>query len=561
MDNATEPTVAETEESKKEKLVPDLTGSQLGDYVLLRRLGLGGMGQVYLAEQVSLKRKVALKLLKSELAANETALERFKREAMAVARATHANIVQVYAIHEEKGLHFMALEYVEGRNLRDYLEKKGPPEVLISIGILRQVAAALQRASELGVIHRDVKPENILITRKGEVKVADFGLSRIFDEGQQPLNLTQSGVTMGTPLYMSPEQVEGKTLDPRTDIYSLGATAYHLLAGEPPFRGQTPFEVAVQHVQKEAPALQEIRPDLPPELCQMVHRMMAKKPEERYQTAKDIVRDLLSLRDHLVGLTGTLPAGGGIVTGPVTPVPAFSTSDNHATLRLPAVPPARTVSWLSIAAALLMLSGGVALGVWWNQHRPDTTSSSPTKEAAVDPERKDEQKWLEQFKTFEKAPDRGDLGQGVYACIRLTALYLDRGLRAGPKGLKELEQFAQQLQQINPPQSSPGKIGPYRYLGEFGEAIALAFNDEPDKSNELFVRLLKKPGLEKPKVPIKKLADEHLQREIEQAALYNIYLKDQKHFRKLLAAALQRNHDNLPKAFPPQLELYRKLPQ
>src|SRR5579864_4022948 len=241
----------------------DLSGRTLGDYHILRRLGHGGMGEVYLAEQLSLKRRVALKILRADLAADPTYLQRFRAEAEAVAQATHANIVQVYAIGEADGLHFMALEYVEGRNLREYLEKKGPPQILLALSIMRQVASALQRASELGIIHRDIKPENILLTRKGEAKVADFGLSRVFSDDAQPLNLTQAGVSMGTPLYMSPEQVECKPLDHRTDIYSFGATCYHMLAGQPPFRGQSPFEVAIQHVQKEPVPLSEIRPDLP----------------------------------------------------------------------------------------------------------------------------------------------------------------------------------------------------------------------------------------------------------------------------------------------------------
>src|SRR5262245_30055590 len=254
----------------------DLTGKTLGDFHVLRRLGQGGMGQVYLAEQRSLKRKVALKLLRADLAANAVSLARFKAEAEAVARATHANIVQVYAIGECAGLHYMALEYVEGRNLREYLERKGPPEILVGLSIMRQVAAALQRASELGIIHRDIKPENILLTRKAEVKVADFGLSRCFAEDHRPLNLTETGVTMGTPLYMSPEQVEGRPVDPRTDIYSFGVTCYHMFAGQPPFRGTSPFEVALQHVRKEPQPLREIRPDLPDALCELVHKMMAK---------------------------------------------------------------------------------------------------------------------------------------------------------------------------------------------------------------------------------------------------------------------------------------------
>src|SRR5262245_23977504 len=290
--------------------LPDHSGRVLGDFLLLRKLGQGGMGQVYLARQQSLKRDVALKLLRPDLAADATALARFRAEAEAVARVTHANIVQVYAVGEQDGLHFMALEYVDGRNLREYLAKKGTPDLPAALSVMRQVAAALVRAGELGLAHRDVKPENILVTRKGEVKVADFGLSRAFAGDALAPNLTQSGVTLGTPVYMSPEQVQGKPVDHRSDIYSFGVTCYHLLAGEPPFAGATAFEVAVQHVQADPPALSDTRPDLPPDLTAMVHKMMAKKPDDRYQSAKDILRDLAKVRDGL-GLTksgGATPA-------------------------------------------------------------------------------------------------------------------------------------------------------------------------------------------------------------------------------------------------------------
>src|SRR5262249_11916195 len=160
-------------------------------------------------------------------------------------------------------LHYMALEYVEGRNLREHLAKRGPPDVALALSVMRQAAAGLQRASEQGIIHRDIKPENILLTRRGEVKVADFGLSRCFDGYQAALTLTQSGVAVGTPLYMRPEQIEGRPIDPRTDIYSLGVTCYHMLAGQPPFRGKTAFELALQHVKTEPEPLVQIRPDLP----------------------------------------------------------------------------------------------------------------------------------------------------------------------------------------------------------------------------------------------------------------------------------------------------------
>src|SRR5437667_8246852 len=145
---------------------PDLSGQTLGDFRLMRRLGQGGMGQVYLAQQISLKRNVAVKIMRTDVAVNLASYQRFRAEAEAIAKITHANIVQVYAFGEESGLHYMALEYVEGRNLHDYLMKKGPPDLPLALSIMRQVAAALQRAGELGIVHRDIKPEHILLTRR-----------------------------------------------------------------------------------------------------------------------------------------------------------------------------------------------------------------------------------------------------------------------------------------------------------------------------------------------------------------------------------------------------------
>jgi serine/threonine-protein kinase len=351
----------------------DLSGRTLGDFQVLRRLGAGGMGQVYLARQLSLKREVALKLLKSELVGNETALKRFQAEAEAVARISHPNIVQVYAVGEQDGLRFMALEYVEGRNLREFLARKGPPELPVALAVIRQVAQALQRASELGIVHRDVKPENILLTRRGEVKVTDFGLSRLTAEDAQPLNLTQSGVTLGTPLYMAPEQVRGQPTDHRTDLYSLGVTCYHLLAGHPPFTGANAMDVAMKHVHEPPPPLAGVRPDLPADLCGIVHRLMAKRPEERYPTAKDVLRDLARVRaGQPVGQTMPVPTSGLMPSLGDAPPPAggsaFAFSGPAAA---PAVaPPANP--WPGRAA------GGLAVlvtfvGGWWafgRTHRP-----------------------------------------------------------------------------------------------------------------------------------------------------------------------------------------------
>jgi serine/threonine protein kinase len=277
----------------------DHTGQLLGDFRLERRLGEGGMGQVYLAQQLSLQRKVAIKLLRSDFAENESFLKRFEAEAKAIAQLTHPNIVQVYAVGNEQGCRYMALEYVEGTNLKDYLYKKGPPELPISLVIMRQIAAALLKASELGIMHRDIKPENILITRKVEVKVADFGLSRIVGDD---VHLTQTGTTMGTPLYMSPEQIMGKAVDPRTDLYSFGATSYHLLTGQPPFMADSAMAVGVRHLTDPVKPIEELRPDLPVELCNLVHSLLAKKPEDRPQTAREVLRAIRKIQDNLAGL-------------------------------------------------------------------------------------------------------------------------------------------------------------------------------------------------------------------------------------------------------------------
>src|SRR6266851_8956357 len=353
----------------------DLTGQTLGDFKVLRRLGQGGMGQVYLAEQISLKRNVALKILKPDLAANEISLERFKREAQHVARATHANIVQVYAIDKWEGLHYMALEYVDGLNLREYLTKKGPPQIPLALSIMRQVAAALTEAAEHSIVHRDIKPENILLTRKGQVKVADFGLARCFGADQQAVNLTQSGVTMGTPLYMSPEQVQGHATDSRTDIYSFGVTCYHMMAGEPPFRGETPFEVALKHVQSQPKPMAEARPDLPAELSAVVHKMMAKLPADRYQTARELLLDVIRLRNTLTAaLKGKSGSISLLATG-VEPLVALEAE----TLLAPK--PRRWLPWAAATSIFLALLGGAAFG--WIRGRPAPPANQllPAKES------------------------------------------------------------------------------------------------------------------------------------------------------------------------------------
>src|SRR5215470_1508895 len=218
--------------------IGDLTGSTLGDFQVERLLGRGGMGEVYLATQISLKRPVALKVLRSDVLSKPGYRERFESEAIAVAKLNHPSIVHVYTLGQVEGVDFIAMEYVEGINLREFVVRRGALDLPQALSIMRQAAQAIGTAGEAGIIHRDVKPENILMTRRGRVKVADFGLCRqLDDDGPQ---ITQVGITMGTPAYMSPEQAQGYPLDHRSDLYSLGATFYYMLAGMPPFKADSP---------------------------------------------------------------------------------------------------------------------------------------------------------------------------------------------------------------------------------------------------------------------------------------------------------------------------------
>src|SRR5260221_10527004 len=217
-------TPAPTMTPPEDRSEPDLSGRRVGDYQLLRRLGRGGMAEVYLAEQLSLRRQVALKVLRTNLAGDDAYIRRFQHEAQAAAKLVHANVVQIYEVGCSDGTYYISQEYVPGQNLKQLLARLGHGmDAVQAVNIIRQVAAGLHKAAEQKIIHRDIKPENIMITPGGEVKVADFGLARVIRDGEA-LNLTQVGITMGTPLYMSPEQAEGRALDPRGDVYSFCVT-------------------------------------------------------------------------------------------------------------------------------------------------------------------------------------------------------------------------------------------------------------------------------------------------------------------------------------------------
>jgi eukaryotic-like serine/threonine-protein kinase len=273
----------------------DLTGQLLGDYLLLKRLGRGGMADVFLAEQQSLKRKIAVKILKPDLARNDRYIRRFKREAQAAAKLVHSNIIQIFEVGIQRGYYFIAQEYVAGRNLKQFLKQNGTLSPILAISVIRQVASALKKANEEGIVHRDIKPENIMITEDGDVKVADFGLARIADESIAN-ELTQLGVTMGTPLYMSPEQIEGRDIDTRADIYSLGVTSFEMLTGRTPFVGDTALALAVKHLNEPAPDILLYRDDLPPALGSIIAKMLSKKADDRFANGGELLRQLALIK-------------------------------------------------------------------------------------------------------------------------------------------------------------------------------------------------------------------------------------------------------------------------
>jgi serine/threonine-protein kinase len=275
----------------------EISNRSIGEFRLLRRLGSGGMADVYLAEQESLGRYVAVKILKAEsLQSNgEVLLRRFDQEARAAGGLSHPNVVQVITTGRDGNLAWIVQEYVPGLNLSQWIRRHGPPDYATGLRWLQQIAAALKAAAEAGIVHRDVKPENILLTRNGIAKVTDFGLAQLNQPRQPRMNLTQAGTTMGTPWYMSPEQIEGRPLDHRSDQYSLGITAWHMFAGRPPFPGKNPMTVAVQHLKETPPPLHRFRADLPAALCKTIDRMLLKKPDDRYPDMPALEQALLDL--------------------------------------------------------------------------------------------------------------------------------------------------------------------------------------------------------------------------------------------------------------------------
>ncbi|MGH9908502.1 MAG: protein kinase domain-containing protein [Pyrinomonadaceae bacterium] len=283
-------------------------GTQLGRYEIRSPLGAGGMGEVYLAEDTKLRRPIAIKILTGDYTQNEERLRRFEREAYAASSLNHPNIVTIYEIGSEAGLHFIATEYVEGVSLRQHI-RSDHMELREAVEIAIQITSALAAAHQRGIIHRDIKPENIMLRRDGYVKVLDFGLAKLAFEVDRAMTDTEAstemflktepGRVMGTVNYMSPEQIRGHEVDARTDIFSLGVILYEMLSGRRPFSGPTKSDVLAAVLMVPSDSLVKHFPDVPPELDRIVAKTLRKDRDERYQSAKELLVDLKSLKQEL----------------------------------------------------------------------------------------------------------------------------------------------------------------------------------------------------------------------------------------------------------------------
>ncbi|MCI0343494.1 MAG: serine/threonine protein kinase, partial [Planctomycetales bacterium] len=274
-------------------------GEVVGGCEVIRKIGKGGMGSVFEAKHIGLNKRVALKILAPSLTANSEIVRRFLQEARAAAKLDHPNIVQVLNVGRDAHHHFIVMQFVEGRSLSAVVEEKGALEPRRASEIVRDVARGLAAAHRQGVIHRDVKPGNIMISGDGSAKIADFGLAK---ETSGEGDISRAGQILGSPHYMSPEQGDGKKVDHRSDIYSLGITFYYCLSGQKPFTGATPIAIIMKHLYDPPPPLREIAPGVPVEHESVAMRMMEKDPENRYLTCEEVLEDLERL------LRGEAPA-------------------------------------------------------------------------------------------------------------------------------------------------------------------------------------------------------------------------------------------------------------
>ncbi len=350
-----------------------------GRYRIVRKLGSGGMADVYLAEDEELGRRVAVKILNDRHANDESFVERFRREAKNAAGLSHPNIVSIYDRGEAEGTYYIAMEYLDGRSLKELVVARGPLPTGDAIQFTRQVLGALRFAHRKGVVHRDIKPHNVMADADGRLKVTDFGIARAGVS-----QMTEAGSIIGTAQYLSPEQARGAAVDQRSDLYSVGILLYEMLTGTVPFTGDSPVEIAMKHLSDtpRPPSLQ--RPEIPPDLDMVVLRALAKNPDDRFQTAEEMDAELDRVAQG-VGVTAeTADAATAVLSGtalsnaPTAVVPPRRPPAAARPSYRYADPPARRRPiWPWLLALLLVVLAGVA-GVYAYGQIQDSLGSSAT---------------------------------------------------------------------------------------------------------------------------------------------------------------------------------------
>ena len=367
-----------------------------GRYKIIRKLGAGGMADVYLAEDQELGRRVAIKILNDRHAADDQFIERFRREAKNAAGLSHPNIVSIYDRGEAEGTYYIAMEYLDGRSLKELIVARGSAPVRTSVEYTRQILAALSAAHRQGIVHRDIKPHNVLVGPEGRLKVTDFGIAR-----SGASQMTEVGSIIGTAQYLSPEQARGSQVDQTSDVYSVGVVLYELLTGQVPFTGDTPLEIAMKHLSEIPKPPSELRSDVPHDLDMVVLRALAKDPSERYQSAEEMDADLdrilqgLPVGEETASAATAVLAGSGLIAA--APTSVISRPDQAALTR--AVPPGSTPPagyygyegpprrrrpiWPWVLAVLLLAAAGAAAWFAYTKIQDQLAASKPVSVPSV----------------------------------------------------------------------------------------------------------------------------------------------------------------------------------
>src|SRR5438067_1302791 len=344
-----------------------------GRYKIIRKLGAGGMADVYLAEDQELGRRVAIKILNDRHAADDSFVERFRREAKNAASLSHPNIVSIYDRGTAEGTYYIAMEYLDGRSLKELIVSRGPAPIKVAIEYTRQILGAIGFAHRHGIVHRDIKPHNVLVGPEGRLKVTDFGIAR-----SGASQMTEVGSIIGTAQYLSPEQARGSPVDQTSDLYSVGVVLYEMLTGQVPFTGDTPLEIAMKHLSEVPKPPSELRPDVPHDLDLVVLRALAKDPAERYESSEAMSADLKRVLDGLpvgeetANAATAVLSGSGVLAAAPTSVITRPTDVTRARPAPPGAPPPagyygyegpprrRRPIWPWLLALILLVAAGAA---------------------------------------------------------------------------------------------------------------------------------------------------------------------------------------------------------